>query len=117
MEKEADFIYCRILNERLLDCKVERSNMLNNERIEASDIQKTDVNSIENEDSRTFGDEWPSKQMTEACGLRKFLLQNIENENIEKMIEVEIIARMVHPSSELETSRWLGRRKFAVRNA
>jgi hypothetical protein len=55
-------------------------------RYEVCDIQKVDVNSINNEDSRSFGGEWMSKQM----------------------IDAEIIARMIHPSSELETSRWLG---------
>jgi isopentenyl diphosphate isomerase/L-lactate dehydrogenase-like FMN-dependent dehydrogenase len=40
--------------------------MLNNERIEVSDIRKVDVNSITNEDSRTFGDKWLSKQVIDA---------------------------------------------------
>jgi transposase len=66
-----------------------------------------DVNSISNEDSRTFGGEWLSKQMLDASGLPDVLSRCIENEEAEKLIAVEIISRMIHPASELETSRWL----------
>ena len=107
LEKEAEYIYRRILNEKLLDCKANVSDARDYEHIEATDVRKVDVNSIKNEDSRSFGDEWLSKQMIDRCGLKDFLSQNIEDENIEKMIEAEIIARMIHPASELETSRWL----------
>jgi hypothetical protein len=51
--------------------------------------------------------EWLSKQMLDDCGLSGFLSQNIGNEEMEKWIAVEIISRMIHPSSELETSRWI----------
>jgi transposase len=66
-----------------------------------------DVNSIIYEDSRTFGGEWLSKQMLDVCGLSVFLSQNTGNEEKVKCMEAEIISRMIHPSSELETSRWM----------
>jgi transposase len=71
------------------------------------DIQQVDINSIFNEDCRSFGGEWLSKQMLDSCGLSHFLSQNIDNEEMMELISAEIISRMVHPSSELETSRWL----------
>jgi transposase len=110
VEKEAEFIYRRILNERLLDCAndtVSPAIVEESEEPDNFDIQKVDVNSITNEDSRTFGGEWLSKQMLDSCGLTGFLTDNIANARMEKWIAIEIISRMIHPSSELETSRWL----------
>jgi hypothetical protein len=107
VEKEAEFIYRRILHENLLDCKTDTASCDIEEKSESTDIQNVDVNSISNEDSRSFGGEWLSKQMLDSCGLSEFLSQNIDNEDMAKRIEIEIISRMVHPSSELETSRWL----------
>ena len=107
VEKEAEFIYRRILNEKLLDCTAHSVSPVLEEERENLDIRKVDINSVTNEDSRSFGGEWLSKQMLDACGLSEFLLQNIDDEYIAKLIEIEIISRMIHPSSELETSRWI----------
>jgi hypothetical protein len=109
IEKEAEFIYRRILNEKLLDCNINSVPTIRDEVpvSEDTDIQKVDVNSILNEDCRTFGGEWLSKQILDDCALSGFLSQEINNDVIEKHIAIEIISRMVHPSSELETSRWL----------
>ena len=77
------------------------------EEFEIQDIHKVDVNSVIHEESRTFGGEWLSKQMLDGCGLSGHLSQNTDNKEIEKLMEAEIILRMVHPSSEPKTSRWL----------
>ena len=92
VEKEAEFIYRRILNERLLDCTVASTSPAIVEEPENPDIRKVDINSINYEDSRTFGGEWLSKQMLDSCGLSGFLSQTISNESLEKWIEVEIIS-------------------------
>jgi transposase len=109
VETEAEFIYRRILNEKLLDCTTSAASPAIEEEQERenSDIQKVDINSIIYENSRTFGGEWLCKQMLDDCGLSEFLSQNTNNEEIAKLIAVEIISRMIHPSSELETSRWI----------
>ena len=107
VEKEAEFIYRRILNEKLLDCTASAVSPSKDEEPENSDFRKVDINSMSNEDSRTFGGEWLCKQMFDDCGLSGFLSQNIDNEEMGKWIAVEIISRMVHPSSELETVRWI----------
>jgi transposase len=107
VEKEAEFIYRRILNERLLDCSSTPVSPHIDEEPENRDIRPVDVNSIIFEDSRTFGGEWLSKQMLDSCGLSEFLSQNIGNAEMGKCIEAEIISRMIHPSSELEASRWI----------
>ena len=102
---KAEFIYRRILHEKLMDCRIESVAPEVKEAGVNADIRKVDVNSIENEESRTFGGEWLSKQMLNDCGLNGFLSQYIEDESVEKQIEAEIISRMVHPPSEMETSR------------
>ncbi|MDR0304981.1 MAG: IS1634 family transposase [Chitinispirillales bacterium] len=107
IEKEAEHIYRRILHEKLLDCTPTTASPAPESDAENCDFRKVDVNSISNEDSRSFGGEWLSKQMLDACGLPQVLSQNVEMEDAEKLIAVEIISRMIHPSSELETSRWL----------
>jgi len=116
VEKKAEFIYRRILHEKLLDCSTASvppaptvlpavEDNPGNPYIHQVDINF--INFITNEDSRSFGGEWLSKQMIDACELSDFLSQNIDNEEMAKLISVEIISRMVHPSSEMETSRWL----------
>ena len=111
VEKEAEYIYRRILHEKLLDCTTASASPIvasePEPESEKTDIQKVDINSISNEDSRTFGGEWLAKQMIDDCGLTGYLSQSIGNEDTEKLISAEIISRMVHPSSELETSRWM----------
>jgi hypothetical protein len=110
IEKEAEFIYRRILNEKLLDCTIKSASEsieYNEEYPERQDVRRVDINSISHEDSRTFGGEWLSKQMLESSGLSDFLTQRIDDTEMEKLIAVEIISRMIHPSSELEASRWL----------
>jgi hypothetical protein len=107
IEKEADLIYRRIIHEKLLDCTTGSSPVAREENGEESDIQQVDINSISNEDSRSFGGEWLSNQMIDSSGLPQFLSCTIDDEEMVKLITVEVISRMIHPSSELETSRWL----------
>jgi len=109
VEKEAEFIYRRILNEKLLDCTplAVTSSKEGEGEGEEADIRQVDINSVTHEDSRSFGGEWLSKQMLDGCGLTGFLSEHIGNEEMEKRIAVEIISRMIHPSSELETGRWI----------
>ena len=107
IEKEAELIYRRILNEKLLDCTTDTVSPPQEEKSEEADIRKVDIHSIMNEDSRSFGGEWLSKQMFDSCGLSGFLSRNMGNKEQEKLIAAEVISRMIHPSSELETSRWI----------
>jgi len=110
IEREAELIYRRILNERLLDCTTASTSPViedDDEIFDYQDIRKVDVNSITNEDSRSFGGEWLAYQMLTSSGVSDFLLQNMNHKEMIKLISVEIISRMIHPSSELETSRWL----------
>ena len=107
VEKEAEFIYRRILNEKLLDCPTGSTPTAIGEKPENSDFQRVDINSISTEDSRSFGGEWLCGQMLDSSGLFDFLSHNMDHEEMSKLASAQIISRMIHPSSELETSRWL----------
>ena len=72
VEKEAEFIYRRVLHEKLPDCRIETVAPEVKEEGVHADIRKVDLNAIENEESRTFGVEWLSKQMLNDCGLNGF---------------------------------------------
>ena len=108
VEKEAEFIYRRILHEKLLERKIESAAAEVKESGVNADIRRVDVNSIANEEIRTFGGEWLSEQMLDDCGPSGFQSQHIEDEEMEKRVESEILSRTVHPTPELETTRWMG---------
>jgi transposase len=105
IEKEAKYFYRRILHEKVLDCKAVAP--VKTVDTYTPDIQSVDINSIVNEDSRTMGGEWLSKQMADGCGLSSLLLKLSGNGKMSKQMLAEIICRMVHPSSDLEMSRRL----------
>jgi transposase len=105
IEKNAEYFYRRILKENLLDHPVIIRESKHNDPV--PDIQSVDVNSIENEDSCTFGCEWLSKQEADACGLTSLLSTLTDNQKTAQLMLAEIICRMAHPSSEYESSRWL----------
>ena len=106
-KKDVELIYRRILHERLLDCTFSPASPVMEDEPEHPDIRKVDINSVIHEDSRTFGCEWLCRQAPDDCGLSGFLSQDTGNEEIEKLIAIEIISLMVHPSSDLEASRRL----------
>ncbi|MDR2027060.1 MAG: IS1634 family transposase [Prevotellaceae bacterium] len=106
VEKNAEYYYRRILGEKLLD--THPVTAITSEKAEYTpDIQKVDVKSIENEDSRTFGCEWIGKQMADRCGLTNFLSHLTDKPRTVQLMLAEIICRMAHPSSEAESSRWM----------
>jgi hypothetical protein len=78
VEKNAEYFYRRILRENLLDHPVVLDEVFESEHI--PDIQNVDVNSIENEDSRSFGCECLCKQAADACGLTDYLSELTDNQ-------------------------------------
>lgn len=70
-------------------------------------FQNVDLATIEQQQSRDMGGEWLVKQAFDKLGI-PLLLENIGLD--EKQIEVSqqlLTAKLLHPSSELETERWL----------
>ncbi len=71
------------------------------------DYQVVDVNSVSSENVREIGSEWLAKQAIEQIGLDKIITNQKVSDKLLKSTQISIISRMVHPSSELETERWL----------
>jgi len=85
--------------------RIEKKEIRNED--EQSDYQLVDVNSVDSENAREIGNEWLAKQAIEQIGLDKILAQQKISDKLLKTSLISIISRMVHPSSELETERWL----------
>jgi hypothetical protein len=72
-----------------------------------TDYQEVDINSIEQLESKTIGGEWLVKQAFDKFGMRD-IFSRIGMGAIETDIaQMLLTAKMLHPSSELETERWL----------
>ena len=70
-------------------------------------FEEINLESIEEEESREIGGEWLCKQAFDKIGLAD-LFANCEMNDIQvNMAQMLITAKMIHPSSELETERWL----------
>jgi hypothetical protein len=108
IEKAADSIYQQIVSGHLLDYAVSRPQSEDlASTVSAQDIRSVDVNSLVNENSLTLGCEWLCKQMMDESGLTDLLTSIAKNTRMAQLMMAEIIARMAHPSSELETVRWM----------
>jgi hypothetical protein len=105
VEKNAEYYYRLILRETLHDTPATVTTSEPGKY--TPDIQSVDINSLENEDSRIFGYEWISKQMSDRCGLTDFLSQLMDDPRTAQLMLTETICRIAHPSSELESSRWM----------
>jgi len=77
------------------------------EQNDEPDFHIIDVNSIDSENGKEIGNEWLAKQAVEQIGLNKIIEKQSSSEKLVKTSLISIISRMVHPSSELETERWL----------
>ncbi len=68
---------------------------------------EVDVNSIEQQSSLSIGGEWLVKQAFEDFDMKE-LLSSVEMNDTECSVAQQLLmARLLHPSSELETRRWL----------
>lgn len=72
-----------------------------------TDYQEIDVNSIDQLESKTIGGEWLVKQAFNKFGLSDLFSGIGMSENEAGIAQMLLTAKMLHPSSELETERWL----------
>ncbi len=72
-----------------------------------TDYQEIDMNSIEQSKSRTIGGEWFVRQAFNKFGLSELFSVIGMSENEAGIAQMLLTAKMLHPSSELETERWL----------
>jgi len=72
-----------------------------------SNFQTVDLESLEQVESKQIGGEWLVKQAFEAMDIH-FILANIGLDKRQvKVAQMLLTAKLLHPSSELETQRWL----------
>lgn len=70
-------------------------------------FEEINLDSIEEEQSREIGGEWLCKQAFDTLGLGALFSGIGMNETQVSMAQMLLIAKLIHPSSELETERWL----------
>ena len=72
-----------------------------------TDYHEVDINSTEQLESKTIGGEWLVKQAFDKLGLDDMFLGTGMSSNESGIAQMLLTARLVHPSSELETERWI----------
>jgi len=72
-----------------------------------TDYQEVDINSTEQLESRTIGGEWLVKQTFDRLGMDDIFTGTGMSKNESGIAQMLLTARLVHPSSELETERWI----------
>ena len=98
-------LYTRMIAEKRIDIYSEKKETKNSQT--GKDLQRIDVNSIQNKEVREIGAEWLSYQALEQLQIQDFLeKQNWHREDIQLAL-THIISRAVYPASELATSRWI----------
>ncbi len=71
-----------------------------------ADYQEVNINSTEQLESKTIGGEWLVKQTFDKLGMDEIFSGTGMSKNESGIAQMLLTARLVHPSSELETERW-----------
>lgn len=69
--------------------------------------QEVDLDTIEQIESRNMGGEWLVKQVMEKLGIQEILSATGMSKEETSIAQMLLTAKAIHPSSELETERWL----------
>lgn len=72
-----------------------------------NNYQNIDIDTIEQEESKSIGGEWLIKQAFEKLGLAQILSKINMPENQIDIAQILLSTKLLHPSSELEAERWL----------
>ncbi len=73
----------------------------------SKNYQEVDLDTIEQVESRNMGGEWLVKQAMEKLGVQGILSATGMNREETSIAQMLLTAKAIHPSSELETGRWL----------
>jgi len=76
--------------------------------------QNIDIQTFEQIQSRQIGGEWLIKQSFDELGIDEILQSEGLPESESKMAQILLTAKLLHPSSELETERWLSENSAAA---
>ena len=70
-------------------------------------VVSVDLDTLRNKDGRSVGNEWPCLQALEELQLGRILGELGMSELNTRRALVLIAAKMIHPASEREVSRWM----------
>jgi len=72
-----------------------------------NNIQEVDLESIEQIDSKEIGGEWLVRQVFDKLGIGSILADSGLNDSQIDIAQMLLTGKLLHPSSETETERWL----------
>ena len=78
-----------------------------------NNYQNVDLESLEQIESKDIGGEWLVKQAFDRLNIPRVLEEIGLDENQVKTAQLLLTAKLIHPSSELETERWLNEKSGA----
>ncbi len=104
LENKAQHLVSEIVRKGIFPAKQKKRSISKDIK---EDYCEVDVNSIEQQSSLSIGGEWLVKQAFEDFDMKE-LLSSVEMNDTECSVAQQLLtAKLLHPSSELETRRWL----------
>jgi hypothetical protein len=104
VEKTAQFYAEKIMKEKLFSDKKQVISLT--KEVEAN-YQNIDLETVEQIESKEIGGEWLVKQAFEKLEIEDILKAAKLDDNLTEIAQMLLTAKLLHPSSELETQRWL----------
>lgn len=104
IEDKAQEFADKIIRNKLFTTSDKKSKI---EREVKNNYQEVDLETIEQIESKEIGGEWLVKQSFEKLGINKLLSETGMSAQQIEIAQTLLTAKMLHPSSELETERWL----------
>jgi len=105
IENLAQAFSTKIITEKLFVTRVPDKKSISKEV--SRNYQEVDLDTIEQIESLNIGGEWLMKQAMQKLGIEKILSGTGMSEEEILYAQMLLTAKAIHPSSELETQRWL----------
>jgi len=110
IEETAQFFADKIIKEKLF---VSAKKVKSLTKEVKQNYQNVDIETVEQIESKNIGCEWLVKQSFDALGVDEILQTKGLSEIESKIAQILLTAKLLHPSSELETERWLNENSAA----
>ena len=108
IEQWAYHFYKKLIKKQLDKEKSEKKNS-------NADYETVDLNSLEGIESKEIGAEWLCSQAIEQLGLRDFFSNELSwNNNQVSVASLALLGRLLYPTSELKTAKWLNENSAAM---
>ena len=95
----------KIISEKLFITTVPDKRSISKEI--SRNYQEVDLDTIEEIESKNIGGEWLVKQAMERLGIEEILTSTGMDKKETSIAQMLLTAKAIHPSSELESERWL----------